>query len=434
MAFSHYCLLLRTGLLTLATLAAQCAVAGAPGLADALRLTLPQAEARFLDRNLALLAQRYNVTAAQAQIAQARVWDNPYVSIEQNTYNPQTERYFDITRTGNTAVQVTQLFAIAGRRRLAGHVAEQAARAEQFTLQDLLRSLRYELRTSFYDLYFAEQSLGVYDSEIGIIRRTVALFQDQYEKGNKALSEVIRLRAFLFELESSRQNVWRETVRQQADLRVLLADEPTQAYQPLADAAALRKLGLGAAPPLAALADSAIAFRADVLARQALVGQQEQNVRLQRALAAPDLTLGYVYDRAGNYIQNYNALSAGLAVPIFNHNQYNQRTARAQLGVSQAGLAQTQVQARSEVAEAYALAAETDRLYQSSGIETGEFDKLMADLETSYARRSLPLLEFLDLYESYTNDQVLRNTLSASRQRAFEQLNFAVGRLVVAAP
>ncbi len=40
---------------------------------DTVRLTLAQAEQRFLAGNFQLLAQRYNVTAARAQILQARL-------------------------------------------------------------------------------------------------------------------------------------------------------------------------------------------------------------------------------------------------------------------------------------------------------------------------------------------------------------------------
>ena len=406
----------------------------APLLPDTAALTLPQAEARFLDHNLALLAQKYAISAAQAQIVQARVWDNPTVYVEQNAWTPRTERYFDTGPTGNTALQVTQLFALAGRRKLAGRVAEQAALAQQFSLQDLLRTLRYQLRSTFYDLYFGQRSLAVYDREIGVIGRTVALYQEQVDKGNKALKEVIRLRAFLFQLQNERQDVWRQTVQQQADLAVLLNDQPARIYRPLADPAALGRLGLSAAPTPDALADSAEAHRADVLAQRAAVGQQAQNVRLQHALAAPDLALGYEYDRSGNFIPNYNAVSVGVAVPIFNRNCGNIRTAQAQLAAAQTTLTQQQTQARTDVAAAYAQAAETDRLYQSAGPRSGEFDKLMADIESSYARRSLSLLEFLDLYESYTQDQVQRNQLGANRLRAFESLNLAVGRLVVAAP
>ncbi|OGX85097.1 hypothetical protein BEN48_14920 [Hymenobacter glacialis] len=396
---------------------------------DTVRLLLPEAEQRFVERNLSLVAQRYNVSAAEAQILQARLWDNPTVYLEQNTYNPQTGRVLDVTRSGNSIVQVQQLFALAGRRRAAANVARQNALVEQFTFEDLLRTLRYQLRTTFYDLHFQQRTLGLYDEEIRSLLRTVGQYQSQYDKGNVALKEVIRLKAFLFQLENERQSLRATMAAAQADLRVLLHDEGATVYRPVVNDAGLRGLSL-AGYSAAQLADSAQAGRADLKARQAAVEQQTQNVRLQRALATPDLALGYAYDRAGNYIQNYNALTVGMAVPLFNRNQGNIRTAQALVQGSQAELGQQVLLARSQVAQAYELADQADRLYQRTDRDTEAFERLMTGIEQSYAKRNLTIVEFLDFYESYKTNVVQLNQLRAARVRAFEQLNFAVGRFL----
>jgi cobalt-zinc-cadmium efflux system outer membrane protein len=324
-------------------------------------------------------------------------------------------------------VQVQQLFALAGRRRAAANVAQQNALVEQFTFQDILRQLRYQLRTTFYDLYFKQQSVAVYDKEVNSFRRTVSLYQGQYDKGNIALKEVIRLKAFLFQLENERQQLLTDIASEQADLRTLLHDSSGAYYRPVASVDRLRQLSL-AAYSEQQLADTAVVARADVKARQAAVAQQTQNLRLQRALAAPDLAVGYVYDRAGNYIQNYNAVTLGVAVPIFNRNQGNIRSAEAQIQVTKAQLSQQQLVVQNDVQQAWRQAQQTDQLFQSTDRTTGDFDRLMGGIEQSYAKRNLTIVEFLDFYESYKNNLVQLNNLRASRVRAFEQLNYAVGR------
>ncbi|HEX8425569.1 TolC family protein [Hymenobacter sp.] len=416
-------------LLTTVLLVSFTARAAAPLGADTVRLTLPEAEKRFVENNLTLLAQRYNVSAAQAQILQAKLWDNPTITLEQNTYNPQTHKALDVTRTGNTAVQVQQLFSLAGRRKAATNVAQQNALVEQFTFEDLLRNLRYELRSTFYDLYYKQQSVSVYDKEVASFQRTVTLYQSQYDKGNIALKEVIRLKAFLFQLLNERQALLSDIATEQADLRTLMRDTSGAYYVPTADLNHLRALSL-AGRTEDQLIDSAQVNRADVKARQAAVQQQTQNLRLQRALAAPDLAAGYVYDRAGNYIQNYNAVTLGIAVPIFNRNQGNIHTAQQQIEVSKAQLGQQQLVVQNDVQEAWRQARQTDQLYQSADRETSDFDRLMKGIDESYAKRNLTVVEFLDFYESYKNNLVQLNNLRASRVRAFEQLNFAVGRPV----
>ncbi|OON65852.1 hypothetical protein B0919_23350 [Hymenobacter sp. CRA2] len=403
----------------------------APAPADTVQLDLAQAEKQFVDHNFALLAQRYSVSAAEAQILQARLWDNPTISLEQNVYNPGTRKYFDVTKTGNSIVQVQQLFAIAGRRKAAANAAQQAALAEQFTLQDLLRTLRYQLRTTYYDLYFKQQSLRVYDRQIAEFRRTIGLYEGQYQKGNIALKDVVRLKAFLFDLETERQTLLRDMAQDQTDLHVLLRDEQGSAYVPQVSVAAIRSLSLAQAPAENVLADSAQAYRADVRARQAQLGQQQANLRLQHALAAPDLALGYVYDRAGNYIQNYNAVTVGVAVPLFNRNQGNIRAAQAQMEGSRLQLQQQQLQVRQDVHQAYVLAQQAEQLSAVTDRNTADFDKLIAGIERSYAQRNITIVEFLDFYESYKENLLQRNERSNNRIRAYEQLNYAVGQAVL---
>ena len=56
---------------------------------DTLRLTLNDAEKMFLDSNLQLLAQRYNIDANQALVVQARLYPNPNFSISHGLYSSQ---------------------------------------------------------------------------------------------------------------------------------------------------------------------------------------------------------------------------------------------------------------------------------------------------------------------------------------------------------
>ena len=402
-----------------------------PPAADTLRLTLPDAEQRFFANNLQLLAQQYNVTAAQAQAVQARLLDNPTLYVEQDVLRRRLARpeVPEGTASAEAIITVQQLFSLAGRRRAAGQVAQQAAVVEQFNLQELLRNLRYQLRSTFYDLYYRQQTLRLYDSEISSLTRTVGLYQTQFEKGNVALKEVIRLRAFLFVLESEEQALLNEVAADQTDLRVLLREATGRALAPQVDPARVRALGL-AGYSAQQLADTAALRRTDLNARRAYVQQQSLNLRYQQKLATPDLALGYTYDRAGSYINNYNALTVGVAVPLFNRNQGNIRVARAQLAGSQLLVDQQQLVAQAEVRAAYELARRADELFQASDRDLTPFARLMAGIEQSYAKRVVSVVEYLDFYEAYKNNVAQLNALRANRMRAFEQLNFTVGKSI----
>ena len=398
---------------------------------DTVRLTLPEAEQRLFQNNLAVLAQQYNVTVAQAQAVQARIIDNPTLYVEQDVLRRRIARPSvpEGTVGSEAIVTVQQLFSLAGRRRAAGQVARQGAVVEQYNLQELLRLLRYQLRTIYYDVYFKQQTLKTYDTEITSLTRTVGLYQTQFEKGNIALKEVIRLRAFLFALQSERQAILNDVAADQTDLHVLLRDATGSQFVPLVNLGRTRDLSLRGYSEQQ-LVDTALVRRTDLNARRAAVEQQNLNLRLQQKLATPDLAVGYTYDKAGSYISNYSALTLGMAVPVFNRNQGNIQAAKAQIAGSRLLLDQQQLIVQSEIHQAYQLVARNDELFQTTDRDTSPFARLMVGIEQSYAKRVLSVVEYLDFFESYKNNLVQLNTLRANRVRAFEQLNFAVGKPV----
>ena len=71
-----------------------------------LKLTMKEAEELFRTRNLLLVAEYYNVDMAQAQVVQAKLFDNPVITLEQNIYNRLNGKYFDL---GKNALEITFL-------------------------------------------------------------------------------------------------------------------------------------------------------------------------------------------------------------------------------------------------------------------------------------------------------------------------------------
>ena len=66
--------------------------------ASVVSLSLKESEQRFSEHNLEVIAERYNIDIAEAQVVQAKLFENPVVSLEQNVYNRLNGRYFGETR------------------------------------------------------------------------------------------------------------------------------------------------------------------------------------------------------------------------------------------------------------------------------------------------------------------------------------------------
>lgn len=76
---------------------------------------MKEAEETFLKNNLRLLAAKFEIDVKKAGIIQAKLYANPNISFDQGIFNDRTERYFDTTRNGQTAIQIQQLFLLGGK-------------------------------------------------------------------------------------------------------------------------------------------------------------------------------------------------------------------------------------------------------------------------------------------------------------------------------
>ena len=74
-----------------------------------------------------------------------------------------------------------------------------------------------------------------------------------------------------------------------------------------------------------------LAGRPDLKKAKVGVTAAKANLRLQRSMAAPEFAVKGMYDRAGNFINNYFAVGVSLSVPIFNRNQGNIKSAKLEV-------------------------------------------------------------------------------------------------------
>ena len=135
----------------------------APTQQDTLRVGLQVVENQFLQKNFLLLASKYQVSVADAAIIQAKLYPNPNFSIEQGVYNQDTKKWFDLSSTGETALALQQIIILAGKRNRQIDIAKINSQISLYQFYDLVRALRYELRSSFYGIYFLRDAITVYD-------------------------------------------------------------------------------------------------------------------------------------------------------------------------------------------------------------------------------------------------------------------------------
>ena len=395
---------------------------------DTLSIGLQEAENQFLKNNLRLLSQKYSLDSAKALVISARVYDNPQFAFATGFYDQATKKYFDFSNDNREiAMQVSQLVKTAGKRNKAIKVAQTGVQITEYEFYDLLRTLRYTLRTDFFNIYYLEQSAVVYNQEIESLKKTSDVFEEQVKKGNIAQKEFLRVQSQLYTLQAELINLQGIIDDANTELKLLIRAKANTYIKPTFPAIDDQKNAIGSVA-YQTLLDSAYQNRYDLKIAKAVVTQSEQNLQLQKAIAIPDLTLSGGYDRLGSYVNNFNSVGFGLDIPIFNRNQGNIKQAKAAVESSKLELAGTQDELENEVVNSYAGALRAEKLVSSIDVKFDtDFNKLINEVTINYQKRNISLLEFIDFYDSYKQNVLQLNNLKYNRITQLEQLNYTTG-------
>ncbi len=259
---------------------------------DTLTITIKQAEDRFLKNNLTLIAQRYSIDNASAQVITARLFQNPDFSFSNGIYASGVPNAYSEQTYG-----LSQLFSTAGKRNKNIQLAKLGVEQAKYQFFDLLRTLKFTLRNDFYTIYFQEQSAKVYDQEISSLSKTLGIFKEQYAKGNIAQKELLRIQSQLYSLQVEYNSLLAGIDTTQNEFKLLIKAEPGVYIIPQVTIDTTTK-AVVAAVPYQRLLDSAYANRYDLVLSKSLIEYNNVNLKLQKATAIPDLSLSLNYDKA----------------------------------------------------------------------------------------------------------------------------------------
>ncbi len=398
---------------------------------DTLRLSLPDAEKIFLQHNLSLLAAKYNIDANKALIKQAKLWDNPLLTTDQNVYDKQGGFFKHDQNNGQFYVQVTQLIKTAGKRSKAARLASDNATlsAEQF--DDVLRSLRYTLRSDLLEINHLLKIKRVYDGEIAEVNKLVTGMDLQLQAGNVSVKDNLRIKALLFSLQNELVNVVAQLIPVENELKFLLNNNITGFIAPALE----YKFGELTTMPIPSADDllkQAMTLRPDEKMAKTMIDLQNHNLVYQKALARPDVSIGTEFDQHSSYAPDYVGLSIAVPLNIFNHNQGNIASAKFTLQQQKALADQTGFKIQQDVAAA----VEKLKFYQ--GVNNSQqldfskkYDALFYNMLKSYEDKQMNLLDFIDFMDAYKDTKLKLVEQHNGLLRSVEDLNYAVGADVV---
>ncbi len=395
---------------------------------DSLHISLPEAEKKFSQKNLALLAEKYNIDIARAAVIQARLYNNPSLALSGNLYDPKENRVFNVSNTsGQYDVAVQQLIRLAHKRNKEIALAEINTSMSEDRYYELLRTLRFSLRSNFYDLYYTQQTINGYQKQIDALQKLNSAYEDLQGKGVVTDKDAVRIKSLLYSLKSERAILQDQLIDLQSSLQVLLQNNKTwfiaDAIKDETASPNLNDLNLQA------LVDTAFINRHDLKLAENDLRSSNTNYLLQKALAKPDITLGAEFDKRGSFVDNASFFTVAIDLPFFNRNQGNIKAAKISIDQGKTRLEQQKQEVENDVQRAYSKLLNADKILRSLDPHFQEnFQRLLTAITENFEKKNISLVEFTDFCESYKNNVVQFNQLKNQRMQAIEALHFAIGK------
>lgn len=398
---------------------------------DTLRLNYQDAEKQFVQNNLALLAQKYNVDAQNALIKQAKLWDNPELSTDQNIWDAGSKKFFyhnAAQSQGQVYVQLSQVFTTAGKRGKQVQVAKDNAQVQEAEFNDLMRNMRYNLQLDFAQLATLVEQGKVYQTEINSASNLVNAIQKSYDVGNTSMKDLLRLKAMLFSLQNDMLENNRQINQLQTELKTLLQTNENAFVYPVINPATKPDTNLN----VVSLIEQAKANRPDYLSNQYQLNSATHNLALQKANAVPDVTIGVAYDKNSSYAPNVYGLQIGLPLPFFNRNQGNIKSARYAQMSQETLVRDNENRLKNDVVAAVNQYRLTQQLFSTQQTTfADQYDKLFGSMLKSFKERQISLIEFVDFFDTYKDTRLKILQQQFGLQKAIADLNFATATTVI---
>jgi cobalt-zinc-cadmium efflux system outer membrane protein len=365
-----------------------------------LELTYPEAVGILLQQSLPLLSAHFEVEASEGELLQSRAWNNPHFNWNQDLYSAERNEYFN--QKNQRLIQMDFMFSVSGKHTRGVKLAKIGLEQNQLMYENTKRSLVYEVGLKFHQLMMLQKRNDLYKVVFSQFKTLIDAYEIQYKVGEIPGSELIRLKSELLTLQNSIVNNQNETEKEMSELRALLNMRP--------EVTLVAKESLLAIPNpvqlnLEELYIHAEENRPDYLARLKEISYQEMNLKLQTSKSVPDLMVGYQpHDKGSNYVRPYTGLVVEMDIPIFNRNQGNIASSKAEVSKSKADAEHALNSLQNEISSSLNKFFHSKSALDNYDIEfLKELESLNNSALQNYNNKNINILQYLDMQRTYIN-------------------------------
>jgi cobalt-zinc-cadmium efflux system outer membrane protein len=410
-------------------LAAVCitfAAAGAqaqPRASDA--ITIEQAVSEAIDHNLSLLAERYNVTIADAAVITAGLRPNPVLTL--NAMLPNTELVDNGIATREGVVRTDYVIERGGKRERRVEQATLARSVAELQLLETTRKLVLDVETAYGDVQLSKLNLALAEENLNAFNNVVAVNVERVRTGDLAQVELARSRLAALQFQNDVEQQTAKLSVARTRLESLLGRRPTASIDVSVDLR--RDAGV---LDREAIRARALEARPDLRAARTDQARSVADLRLQLANGRIDYTVSGEYHRVqgGGLVGNDYGIFFSTPLPIFNRNQGEIARARSQ---------QQQLDAKTRALEAD-IGADLDAAFTEYTSARGIVERIERDMltqardvrttmEYSYRRGEASLVEFLDAVRAFNDTARSYNEARADYARSLYTLDALSGKV-----
>ena len=394
------------------------------------RVTIEQAVQEAVESNLNLLAERYNLTVADARIITARLRPNPVLSLGVD-YIDFLNEFSPDKNVGPTEWNVRTDFILerGGKRERRIEVAQGARDVAQFLLLNTTRTLVLDVQNAFVDVLQAKDNLALANENLKAFQGIVAINTDRVRAGDLAKVELVRTQVAAIQFQSA--------VRQ-AESKLRIAANKLQSLMGRAvPSPTFDVVGeLRRDPKPVILEDvtaQALELRPDLQALRRDQARSQAEIRNQLAQGKVDYTLGTEYHRTFyNGSSNVLGFFFQAPLPVFNRNQGEIERARQEQQQILARIRAAEADVRNDVRNAWVQYSTSRDLLDT--IEHSLLDQardVRDTMEYSYRRGEASLVEFLDAQRAFNDARQSYNDARADFARSLYTIDSTSGKAVV---
>jgi cobalt-zinc-cadmium efflux system outer membrane protein len=400
----------------------------APCLGQSAPVTIDDAIHEALEKNLNLLAERFNISVADARIVQARLKPNPVLSMGLDYQNVFRQ---DWTLSGGQGppewnARVDYLVERGGKRERRVELAQGVKAVAQLQLLNTTRQLVYDVQSAFVDVQAAKESVTLARANLASLEAIVKVNTDRVNAGDLARVDLVRSRVAAVQFKTALAAAELKLKTAKSRLQLLIGRRAvSDSFDVSGDIRRDDKISL-----LPELHADALRLRPDLLALKRDQARSQSDIRLQIAQGKIDYTFGTEYHRQFDLVHSSSfGFFMSVPIPVFNRNQGEIERARQEDRQIEAKIRATEASIDSDVEIAYQqFASSRDLLADIEKNMLGEARDVRQITEYSYRRGEASLLELLDAQRAFNDAMQTYNDARADFARSLYQLDSASGR------